>query len=174
MCGRLGRRLCSSRAITPFRGRQVDLPNIGNVSTQAARERNTRSEVAITYAIWHVSNLRVPLLPAILITTATENNISLVVGLHRRLYGYEVFGTQVHLLGDYDADQADLTARVVRQVKILCGCVSGGQTQRFVIFALVDALVRARRRSAKAAGCSSYSSSVSSNGGLVCRPLTHA
>ena len=45
-------------------------PSVGNLSeimpksTQAARDRNMRSEVSVRYAIWRVSNLRVPLLPA--------------------------------------------------------------------------------------------------------------
>ena len=56
-------------------------PIVGNLSeimprsTQAARERNMRSEVSVTYAIWRVSNLRVPLLPANMITTAPRIRI---------------------------------------------------------------------------------------------------
>ena len=59
-------------------------PSVGNLSEimprsmQAARERNMRSDVSVTYAIWRVSNLRVPLLPANLITTAPIIRIPLL------------------------------------------------------------------------------------------------
>ena len=43
----------------------------------------------------------------------SENTNSLVVrSLHSHRYGYEVLGTQAHLLGDTNADQTALTARV--------------------------------------------------------------
>ncbi|KAG7281963.1 hypothetical protein CRUP_003021 [Coryphaenoides rupestris] len=52
-------------------------PSVGNLSeimprsTQAVRDRNIRSEVSVTYAIWRVSNLRASLLlPANLMTAA--------------------------------------------------------------------------------------------------------
>ena len=63
---------------------RLNSPSVGNLSeimpksTQAAREMNMRSEVSVTYAIWGVSKLRVPLLPANMITAAPIIRIPLL------------------------------------------------------------------------------------------------
>ena len=56
---------------------------------------------------------------------SSENTNSLVVRSHHlHRYGYEVLGTQAHLLSDSNADQAALTAGIGHD---RCVCVSVGQ-----------------------------------------------
>ena len=54
---------------------------------------------------------------------SSENTNSLVVrSLHLHRYGYEVLGTQAHLLSDSNADQAALTACVGHDRLRHCAC----------------------------------------------------
>ena len=107
------------QAVTQFRGRQVDLPNCwelvrdhAQIHASCAREE---------YSVRSIRHLRDMARLQSLSATVTgesdhyssDNTNSLVVrSLHLHRYGYEVFGTQAHLLGDSNADQVALTVCV--------------------------------------------------------------
>ena len=97
-----------------------------------------RSEVSVTYAIWRVSNLLSATVTGKSDHQSSENTNSLVVrSLHSHGYGYEVLGTQAHLLGDSNADQGALIARAGHDRQGYRAGAFQVKTQRFVIFALV-------------------------------------
>ena len=149
----------TSRAVTQFRGRQVDLPECWElVRDHTQVHASCAGEEYAVRGVRHVRDLARLQSPSATVTGesdhhSSENTNSLVVrSLHSHGYGYEVLGTQSHLLGDSNADQAALTARVGHDRQGYCaGAFQEVKTQRFVIFALVgESEVDVRLRAGRA------------------------
>ena len=134
-------------------------PSVGNLSEIIPRSMQAvRGEEYAVRGVHHVRDLTRLQSPSATVTGesdhhSSENTNSLVVrSLHSHGYGYEVLGTQSHLLGDSNADQAALTARVGHDRQGYCaGAFQEVKTQRFVIFALVgESEVDVRLRAGRA------------------------